>query len=478
MRLFALGLAVAALSSLNVVSSKEVFAHYMVGSVSQAHAEQDIDEAKAAGITDFVGKTLGYLFAHAASVGGFHLHISMDIWASGDAAGGHPDLYNDLVRGYVGNVAYFKVNGKPFITTFSDGGLTNDAWAAWKLNTLQNNLYFCPDFDGTAGYTTGANDWWLYWGPVVDCVLSWDASWQKRPGIDPSTGKAFAGSLAPGSAEIDQAVLASARSRGKAYNMGISELQYKNAYSTNVYRNGGMITRMSNILSMAPDFVTLLTWNDGPESHYFGSIWSEQNTDADPARYVFAGDEWSHAGWRPLIASFAAAYKSGGGISSMTPQGSSANVIGSLWYSTILKGAPCSGPAPGGLELATDTLHWALVLKAGKDTSNYRLYLISGSTTVLVTGFKDGLNSGTTPIHPGVQRLELYDAASLIFEAKGGDDVHSDCPGGIFNMNDVVRSVVPPQTTGTTGLCTSSTHLAWSSPIFKRRSGDPVSLSR
>ncbi|KAJ6474433.1 glycoside hydrolase [Mycena vitilis] len=455
MRLFALGIAVAALGGLTVVSSKEVFAHYMVGTVTEAHAQQDIDEAKAAGISgfslnigtpsnDFVGKTLEYLFAHAASVGGFHLHISMDIWASGDSNGGHPDLYNDLVRGYVGNPVYFKVNGMPYITTFSDGGLTREEWAAWKLNTLANDLYFCPDFDGTAGYTTGATDWWDYWGGIVDCVFSWDAAWQKRPGIDPTTGKPYAGSLAPGSTDIDQPVMDSARSRGRAYTMGISELQYKNAYSTNVYRNGGMITRMSNILSMSPDYVTVLTWNDGPESHYFGSIWPEQNTDAEPARYVFAGDEWSHAAWRPLIASFADAYKAGRGISSMTPLGSSENVIGAMWYATILKSSQCSGAPPGGLELATDELHWALVLKAGKDTSNYRLYLISGGTTVLVTDFKDGLNSGTTPLSPGAQRLELYDASSLIYEAQGGGDVHSDCPGGIFNMNDVVRSVVRP----------------------------------
>jgi len=41
---------------------------------------------------------------------------------------------------------------------------------------------------------------------------------------------------------------------------------------------------MANILSMAtaPDWVVIQTWNDGPESHYIGNLWPEQNTDAQP----------------------------------------------------------------------------------------------------------------------------------------------------------------------------------------------------
>lgn len=101
------------------------------------------------------------MFNYAPTVG-FFLHISMDIWASGNATGGHPDLYNNIIRGYVGKTGYYQgAPGKPFITTFSDGGLTNTQWNAWKLNTLANKLYFCPDFDGTSGYTTGADAWWF-----------------------------------------------------------------------------------------------------------------------------------------------------------------------------------------------------------------------------------------------------------------------------------------------------------------------------
>ncbi|KIP03253.1 glycoside hydrolase family 71 protein [Phlebiopsis gigantea 11061_1 CR5-6] len=152
-------LAAASLALVPCVEGKHVFAHYLVGTVTQDHAQTDINDALAAGISGFslnigdpsaeyVIDTLNYMFDYAPSVG-FLLHISMDVSASG----GDPNAFNDIVRGYVGKPGYFAPSaGKPFVTTFSDGGQTNTAWDAWKLATLANDLFFCPDFDGTAGY--------------------------------------------------------------------------------------------------------------------------------------------------------------------------------------------------------------------------------------------------------------------------------------------------------------------------------------
>lgn len=41
---------------------------------------------------------------------------------------------------------------------------------------------------------------------------------------------------------------------------------------------------MENILNMGtqPDWIVVQTWNDGPESHYIGNLWPEQNTDSQP----------------------------------------------------------------------------------------------------------------------------------------------------------------------------------------------------
>lgn len=35
-------------------------------------------------------------------------------------------------------------------------------------------------------------------------------------------------------------------------------------------------------VSFQPDLIQVQTWNDGPESHYIGNIWPEQNTDSIP----------------------------------------------------------------------------------------------------------------------------------------------------------------------------------------------------
>ncbi|KAL1697513.1 glycoside hydrolase [Schizophyllum commune] len=427
-------------------AARQVFAHYMVGDVTEEHVRQDIIDAAAAGISgfslnigdpgaDFVANTLRYMFAHAYE-NGFYVHISMDIIASGDADGGHPHLFDDLLRGYVGHGGYYQVDGKPFVTTFSDGGLTNEEWDAWKLDTLANKLYFCPDFDGTPGYNTSADGWWDYWGDTVDCVFSWDAAWQRR-------GPEYAGSESPGSIEIDKAVIEDAKSHGKGYMMGLSPLQYKSAYYTNVYRPGELALpkRMENILNMAqrPDYVCVITWNDGPESHYIGNIWPEQNTDPDPARYVTSAKEWSHKGWLPLIHSFSDAFINGGGPSSMSvPYGNQASAIGVMWYKSVMQSTNCpNGDHPDGWELGADQLNWAVVVDPGTDTSGWVLRAFNGKETIEHTAFKSGLNYGAFVLETGTPHMTLS-TNDANYIAWGARAVTTDCPDGIFNMNDVV----------------------------------------
>ncbi|THH27350.1 hypothetical protein EUX98_g6839 [Antrodiella citrinella] len=431
----------------DATADKQVFAHYMVGTVTEEHVQIDINDALTMGITGFslnigdpsqlfVADTLQYMFNYAPTVG-FSLHISMDIWASGDATGGHPELYNDILNQYMSHDGYYQgPNGKPFLTTFSDGGLQNWQWADWKSSALNNNTYFCPDFDGTTGYTSGDDAWWYYWGEVCDCVFSWDAAWERRPGQT-------AGSDGPGTIEVDQTVMNGAKSQNPSrnYMMGLSSLQYKNAYDTNVYRAGGLTlaTRMENILNMSPtpDYVVVITWNDGPESHYVGNIWPEQNTDSDPARYVTAGTEWSHAAWQVLIHSFSTAYRTNTNVMAI-PVGNP-SVIGAMWYKTIMQDASCpNGDHPLGYEVDTDTVSWAIVIQGGVYVSTWTIQVISGGhyTTYDVPG--TGLRYASAPMYPGTQRIEIWDGSTLIYIAQDARCVSSGCPDGIFNMNVVV----------------------------------------
>jgi len=108
----------------------------------------------------------------------------------------------------------------------------------------------------------------------------------------------------------------------QSYMMPLSTLQYKNAYGANVYRAGdlNLPIRMEKILAMddPPDFVQVITWNDGPEGHYIGNLWLEQNNDTAPMRYANQL-QWSHHPWQALITTFLVTYKNGGKAIDMAP---------------------------------------------------------------------------------------------------------------------------------------------------------------
>ena len=290
--------------------AKHVFAHYMVGTVTEAHAHQDIDDAKGMGLDGFalnigdptqafVDTTLHDLFGYAEYVNSisdkpFYLYLSLDVYASGAAcyAGSTscngPWDYTNVLQWTLGSPAYYTgdntPNGFPMISTFSSGGYTNDNWTDWKAS-FANQMFFIPDFDETTGYYGGEDaydGWYYYWGDVIDGLFSWESAWPKRGNPSPGTvGGAYDGDITP-----DLKVQKGALDRELTYMMGISPLQYKNSYGTNVYRPGNvqMFNRMVNILGMEtlPEWIVVQTWNDGPESHYIGNIWPEQNTDRQP----------------------------------------------------------------------------------------------------------------------------------------------------------------------------------------------------
>lgn len=185
-----------------------------IGTVTQAHAQTDIDNAVAMGLDGFalnigdptqayVTTALGYLFPYAASKG-FKLFISMDLAAAG-GAGKSVNDFTTILRNNLGQTAWYRgPNGYPFLSTFSDGGLTNTQWAAFK-QVWANDLYFVPDFDQTAGYYTADPGWWSYWGSIVDGCFSWESAW-------PYTGATNIGDLS-----LDKVVQAGAKAHGKTY---------------------------------------------------------------------------------------------------------------------------------------------------------------------------------------------------------------------------------------------------------------------
>lgn len=435
---------------------KKVFAHYMVGDSTTEHRHQDILDAKAIGIDgfslnigkpdrDFVRSSLNELFDFASSQGGFGLHISMDLWAAGDNTSypydtkGVPD-YKSLCVDFFGNSAYERgSNGFPIVTTFSSGGTNNATWDDWR-NQFAQEVFLIPNLDGIPGYWEFHPGFWEHWGPVVDGLFSWESAWPERNG----KGGAFAGDIEP-----DVPLMDGLKEKNKKYMIPLSPLQYKDAYKTNIYRAGhlNLPTRMQSILEHRDEiqYVNILTWNDGPESHYVGNLWDEQNSDPEPAHYM----HMSHKAWQPLLGSFITAFK-GDGV--MRPfNADSSGITGAYWYKTILSETTCPEDADGvgieeqylvkpeSFENAQDLSDYAIILPEG--ASGWSLKVNSGGTTDVITGLKAGLNYGHAQLEAGAQSLQLLDASgNVVATASGGRCVYGGdtCPDCTYNVNPTV----------------------------------------
>ncbi|KAF9630271.1 putative glycoside hydrolase family 71 protein [Lasiodiplodia theobromae] len=60
-------------------------------------------------------------------------------------------------------------------------------------------------------------------------------------------------------------------------------------------------------MSPQPDFVQILTWNVGPESHYIGSIWANQNNNTKQLKNA-TSTRAPHADIQRLLSIFIAGY--------------------------------------------------------------------------------------------------------------------------------------------------------------------------
>ncbi|GME42242.1 Glycoside hydrolase family 71 [Neofusicoccum parvum] len=387
----------------------------------------------------FVRDTMNYMFDYTRDkYPKFKLFFSLDLWASGGAGKKLAD-YDSLLRDFMGHGAYQKgPNSFPFISTFGDGGTTKEVWLAWKKKWA-NKVYFVPDFDQTQGYYEAHPGWWGYWGDVVDGLFSWESSW-------PNVGQKNIGDIS-----LDKKVAAGAVQRKKSYMIGLSMLQYKNAYGARLWRAGEdhLTQRMAAILTMtpSPNFTEILTWNDGPEAHYIGPLWPEQNTDRRPAAYASQASA-PHTAIQPLLTAFIAAYKAGAPPSAMRPPAltPARPAVGAIWYKPVHAGTACGGgdeyaARPLGVEAAREVVAWAVVVGSGSDVAGWRVQMWSGGvrvggTVALVPGLNSGVFEG---LNVGAQRLEVVNKeGKVVMRAAGRRCVTKACPDGIYNLNPQV----------------------------------------
>ncbi|KAI0759582.1 glycoside hydrolase [Trametes elegans] len=416
---------------------KGVFAHYLVGSLGGSdEAVKDVQDAKQLGLDAFAlnvqevsaswaTDAIQLLFS-AAESNGFKLFFSFDM-----AVLDQPSTFLPLFRQYQSSSAYYRHDGRPFVSTFNGGaksfgaGSPNQGWQTQFKDALAADgisPFFVPDFDDYGGAEYDAAFFNNY--PVVDGVMGWESAWpQVSEGV------------ANVSSAKDQTALTNAHAAGKVYMMPISPVQFKHIEpGQNWYRRGelNLPLRIGQVLALQPDFVEILTWNDAGESHYVGNSWPEPIANAPAIRAYAEGVD--HTAWQAVLAPFVVAYKAGKtSVRDVTSFGAFA---GAFWYHALLKDAACARDGlgrPEGAQNAQDVINIAMLLPADSDGATLRV--ISGGSVVATLGTVPGLNYADVPIRTGAQRVELLDRNGNILGAGSGSrDVVADTDG-VCNFN-------------------------------------------
>lgn len=204
----------------------------------------------------------------------------------------------------------------------------------------------------------------------------------------------------------------------------------------NWYRVGeqNLPQRLGQVLSLQPDFVEIITWNDGGESHFIGNVWPEQIACcSDIQAYA---DGFDHTGWQQVITPFIKAYKAGAtDVKQIAPISGSAE--GAMWYRTLLTSASCSNSIAN-YEEAQDAINYAVILPL--DASGYSIKVYSNNNLLQTVSATAGLNGGMIlGLQTGTaatQRLEVVDASgSVVASAAGTKDVLGQSPNATCNWN-------------------------------------------
>ncbi|KAL6837268.1 glycoside hydrolase family 71 protein [Trichoderma camerunense] len=405
---------------------RAVFAHYMVGTMTQAEAVQDVQDAKAVGFDAFALNThditsswaldaLGYLF-DAADQNGFKLFISFDMsWRAIT-----PSQIPSFLRNYISRPSYYTISGRPFVSTYDGGYIANSDWVSGFQQPLTSqgiNPYFVPNFGDWSGWP---NNFFSNY-PVVDGAFSWESAW-------PAPGT----TISNVSSSDDQNLLQQAQSAKKIFMMPVSSFQFKYLGSgQDWYRIGevNLPQRFEQVLALKPDLAELITWNDAGEGHYIGNFFQEQIAGSTIGDYANGFD---HTGWQQLVTPFIKAYKSGATSGSqILPPGSTP--VGSLWYRTLLTSASCS-PSIQNYQQGQDTINYAVLLPS----NGYTIKVYSNNKQIGSFAGSTGLNYGAVPglsVGSGQFIQVVNSAGSVVASATGTKQVSAQSSNATCNWN-------------------------------------------
>jgi glucan endo-1,3-alpha-glucosidase len=270
---------------------------------------------------------MSYAFIAANNLGGtFKLFFSFDYLGGSAGAWPKSDVLS-ILQSYGPNGAYFNYQNKPYVSTFEGTANIND-WASIRASladSTQTNppfsIFFVPDWTslGPSGFASHLS--------AVDGAFSWDM-WPAGP-TDSNDSSDLAWQSAIGSSKV--------------YMMGVSPWFFTDLPGYNkewVWRGDDMWhLRWQQTLTVKPQIVEIVTWNDYGESHYIGPIVSNgipYNPSVPGVNAHTYVDGMPHDHWRDTLPYYIQQYKAAMGSGS-APSVSTETL--SYWYRLAPKGS-------------------------------------------------------------------------------------------------------------------------------------------
>ncbi|RHZ66652.1 hypothetical protein CDV55_103731 [Aspergillus turcosus] len=363
----------------------------------------------------------------AAQAARFKIFFSFDYVARGPW---NQDDVTELLLRYKVNEAYYRNNGRPLASTF-EGSENAEEWINIKAST---DCFFIPDWSSLGakaaldkGYGT------------VDGLFSW-AAWPSGP-QDINT-------------QVDVSYLKHLNeSEGLVYMMPVSPWFYTNlpGYGKNWLWRGDDLwhDRWQEVLSVRPEFVEIISWNDYGESHYIGPLheggYELFRTGKAPFNYA---ENMPHDGWRTLLPFIIGTYKHG------HAEVKQESLV--AWYRTT----PGSACGTGGtsanthshaqiefspLEVVADRIFYSALL-----TEYATPEVIIGSTTQKGTWRNQpasgrGIYHGSAPFNgaKGDVEVTLWREGNRTLTLRG-KGISGSCSNGVQNWNAWVGSTQSP----------------------------------
>lgn len=362
------------------------------------------------GTDSFTDTQLGYAYT-SANNNGMKVFLSFDFawWSTSN-----PTAVGQKIAQYANQPAQLMVDNAVFVSTFVGDGLSVSAVrsaAGVPLKFVPNfSPYNTPDFSPL----DGAFNW-----------MGWPNNGQNRAPAPSQTGTVEAG---------DQKYISTLN--GKDYMAPASPWFFTHygpevSYSKNWLFPGDTLwyTRWMELLTLAPRFIEIISWNDYGESHYIGPL-SSPHTDDGASKWV---NDMPHDAWLDMAKPFIAAYKAG--ATKVDNYITSDQVF--YWYRPQLKSTNCDstdscGAAPDGYTTVADSVFVATLLKSPATIQ------IGSGTWAGNYAVSAGANMTTFPLQVGKQKFTLMRNGQTVFAGTSLKDVISGCVCGEYNYNAYV----------------------------------------